>query len=105
MDECRPLGGGRRGVLLRASVLRLTVRGRTVQVGPIKPTLKAPRTERLKLKYDDPLSKFAFKFNLRRYIVGEMALMRVRAPQQGQRHGLTLMHCSAQPEPLLSLTE
>ena len=31
------------------------------------PTLKAPGTKRLKLKYDAPLSKFAFKFNLRRY--------------------------------------
>jgi lipoate-protein ligase A len=38
-----------------------------VQVDPIKPTLKAPGTKRLKLKYDDPLSNFAFKFNLRRY--------------------------------------
>jgi hypothetical protein len=39
-----------------------------VHVDPIKPTLKAPRTKRLKLKYDEPLSNFAFKFNLRRYI-------------------------------------
>jgi hypothetical protein len=31
------------------------------------PALKAPGIERLKLKYDDPLSNFAFKFNLRRY--------------------------------------
>jgi len=38
-----------------------------VQVDPIKPTLKAPGTKHLKLKYDEPLSKFAFKFNLRRY--------------------------------------
>ena len=38
-----------------------------MQVDPIKPTLKAPGTKRLKLKYDEPLSKFAFKFNLRRY--------------------------------------
>jgi hypothetical protein len=40
-----------------------------VQVDPIKPKLKAPGTKRLKLKYDDPLSKFGFKFNLRRYSV------------------------------------
>jgi hypothetical protein len=39
-----------------------------VQVDPIKPTLKAPGTVRLKLKYDEPLTKFAFNFNLRRYI-------------------------------------
>ena len=38
-----------------------------MQVDPIKPTLKAPGTKRLKLKYDGLLSSFAFKFNLRRY--------------------------------------
>jgi len=37
-----------------------------VQVDPIKPTSKAPGTRRLKLNYDEPLSRFAFKFNLRR---------------------------------------
>jgi len=38
-----------------------------VQVDPIKPMLKAPRTKGLKLKYDEPLSNFASKFNVRRY--------------------------------------
>jgi len=38
-----------------------------VQVDPIKPTFKAPGTERLKPKYDEPPSSFAFKLNLRRY--------------------------------------
>ena len=38
-----------------------------MQVDPIKPTLKPPGTKRLKLKYDEPPSKFAFKFYLRRY--------------------------------------
>ena len=38
-----------------------------MQVDPIKPMLKAPGTERLKLEYDELLSTFAFKFNLRRY--------------------------------------
>jgi len=33
----------------------------------MKPTLKAPGTKRLKLKYDSLRSIFAFKFNLRRY--------------------------------------
>ena len=42
-------------------------RGGAVQVYPIKPTLKAPETKRLKLNYDVTLSKFAFKFNSRRY--------------------------------------
>ena len=41
-----------------------------MQVGPIKPTLKAPGTKRLKLKYDVLLPNFAFKSNLRRYNLG-----------------------------------
>jgi len=41
-----------------------------VQVDPIKPTLKAPGTRRLRLNYDELLSSFAFKFNLRRYSKG-----------------------------------
>jgi len=38
-----------------------------VQVDPIKPALEAPRSKRLTLEYDELLSSFAFKFNLRRY--------------------------------------
>jgi len=38
-----------------------------VQVEPIKPTLKAPGSKCLKLPYDELLSSFAFKFDLRRY--------------------------------------
>jgi len=36
--------------------------------------LKPPtrRTKRLKLEVDEPLSNFAFKFNLRRYNVGNL---------------------------------
>ena len=34
----------------------------------MKPKLKLPGTKRLKLKCDEQLSKFAFKFKLRRYI-------------------------------------
>ena len=41
--------------------------GRAVQVDPINPTLKAPGSMHLKLRYDGPVSTFAFKFNLRRY--------------------------------------
>jgi len=33
----------------------------------MKPTLKAPGSERLKLEHEKLLSHFAFKFNLRRY--------------------------------------
>ena len=39
-----------------------------MQVDPMNPTLKAPGTKRLKLKNDELLSNFAFKFNLRRYM-------------------------------------
>jgi hypothetical protein len=40
-----------------------------VQVDPIKPTSKAPLSERLKLEHEKLLSSFAFNFNLRRYTV------------------------------------
>jgi len=45
-----------------------------VQVDPIKPTLKAPGSKRLKLKYDELPSNSAFIFNLRRYIQENFAL-------------------------------
>jgi hypothetical protein len=41
--------------------------GRAAQVDPIKPTMKAPVTKRLKLKYDEPLSNLALNFTLRRH--------------------------------------
>ena len=41
-----------------------------MQVDPIKPVLKGPKTKRLKQKVDESLSSFAFKFNLRRYTEG-----------------------------------
>jgi len=44
--------------------------GRVVQLDPIKPELKPPGTERLKLMCDTLVSTFAFKFRLRRYIQG-----------------------------------
>jgi len=46
------------------------LRGRTVQVEPMKSMLKAPGTKRLKLHNDEPPPNVAFKFNLRRYSVG-----------------------------------
>jgi hypothetical protein len=42
-------------------------RGEAVHVDPIKPKLKAPGTKCLKLEFDELLSIFAFKINLRRY--------------------------------------
>jgi len=54
-NMCQTLGSGR------------WAHGEAVQVDPIKPKLKPPGCQRLKLSYDEPLSKFAFKFNLRRF--------------------------------------
>jgi len=54
--------------------------GRAVQLDPIKPTLKAPGTKRLKLKSDEPLLKFAFSFNLRRYSQVHSRTFRVEEP-------------------------
>ena len=39
-----------------------------MQVDPIKRMLKAPGTSRLRLYHDEPPSRFALEFNLRRYI-------------------------------------
>jgi hypothetical protein len=58
--------------------------GRAVQVDPIKPTLKAPGTKRLKLEYDDLLSIFGFEFNLRRHSKGNPPTIGTRrAPGRG----------------------
>ena len=46
-----------------------------MQVDPIKPTWKPTGTKRLKLQYDELLSNFAFKFNLRRYTAAAAADM------------------------------
>ena len=64
-------GGGPAGGHSRRAVRRLRRdhRGRAVQADPLKSTLKARGTVRLKLKYDEELLKCAFKFNLRRYTV------------------------------------
>ena len=50
-----------------------------VQVDLMKSTLKAPGTKRLKLKYDGPLSFFAFEFNLRCYTTGTAAAFAPRS--------------------------
>jgi len=54
-------------------------RSKTVQVDPIKPALKAPGINRLKLEFDKPLSNFAFKFSLRRYAAVAAAAAHVAA--------------------------
>ena len=52
-----------------------------MHVEPIKPTLKASGTKRLKLQYDELVSSFPFKFNLRRYT---MAVISDRTNSVGQ---------------------
>jgi hypothetical protein len=42
----------------------------------MQPELKAPSTNLLTLTYNEPLSTFAFKFNLRRYNVEQGGLMK-----------------------------
>jgi hypothetical protein len=77
VDECKPLaagGGGERGGGAGQAGTQHEghppVRGRAVQVDPMKPMLKAPISKRLKLEHDKLLSNFAFKFDLRRYNEG-----------------------------------
>jgi len=41
--------------------------------------LKAPGINFLKLKYDEPLTKIGFEFNLRRYTVGAWLTTQVAA--------------------------
>jgi hypothetical protein len=57
-----------------------------VQVAPIKPKLKAPRTTRLKVKHDGPLSKIAFKFNLRLYPSVSLARRLLTAGARADAH-------------------
>jgi hypothetical protein len=73
--------------------------GRAVQIDFIKPTLKAPGPKRLKPKYDEPASKFAFRFNLRRY---DMVDKIEDDAEDGQ--GLTLVPVPAQVELTLPLS-
>jgi hypothetical protein len=69
VDECEPLvpGCSLGPEEAHREPHRARVPGWAVQVDPIKPTLKAPGTKRLRLKYEEPLSKVAFSFNLRRF--------------------------------------
>jgi hypothetical protein len=63
-----------------------------VQVDPIKPTLKAPGTNRLILKYDKLISIFAFNFKLRRYTKGNKCCERHSTVRPGAMFGpVTIM--------------
>ena len=46
------------------------MRGRAVQVDPIKPTVEAAGSKRLKLEHGRLLSNVGFNFHLRRYSLG-----------------------------------
>ena len=63
----------------QCSNLRTLNLGEAVQVDPMKPNLKPPGTERLKLKCDDPLSIFGSNFSLRRYTLGCAVSTRCRS--------------------------
>ena len=67
----------------------LKILGRAVQVDPMKPSLKAPGTNRLKVKYDDPLSNFPFIFNLRCYTWGPMVGPHTSLPVPSYGRALT----------------
>jgi hypothetical protein len=41
------------------------------RLNPLKPRVESAWFQRLKLGYDEPLSRFAFNFDLRRYIKDE----------------------------------
>ena len=69
-----------------------------MQVDPIKPTLKAPGTKRLKQEQDEPLSSSAFNFNLRRYSVGAAAYAPPPPPPPaGQNLSDSAFNASAPP--------
>ena len=74
----------RRGVCGRAHLRPRLLPGRAVQLDPIKPTFKAPEIKSLKLEYDRPLSQFAFKFNLRRYIQAQKVMESLRSLAHGE---------------------
>ena len=69
----------------------------------MKPALKAPGYMHLKLRYDGPLSDFAFDFNLRRYTVGAL-WHGVKARGEGSGQGPTLVPISAQLELTLPIS-
>ena len=79
-------------------------RGRVVQLDPIKPTLKAPGTERLKLQYEELLSNFGFKFNLRRFPVVNNMLTAIKRKKSKDTMILSAVVAGAYTRPLLSST-
>ena len=60
MNDCKPLPTG-------TVTTDTELDDKVGWCAPIKATLKAPGTKRLRLKYGKLVSHFGFKFNLRRY--------------------------------------
>ena len=89
-----------------------------MQLDPIKPTLKAPGTMRLKLERGKLLSSIAFKFKLHRYSMGVLQtkldacnaweldrhVVRrrrlTRVDHAWFQHDLFILHCSLSPKAL-----
>jgi len=96
VDQCKPLnlGAYRRYMahpaLLAQVMWPLAVLGRTVQVDSMKPKLKPPGTERLKLTYDKLLSillQCCFQIQLAALQVGPDQLERLPALMQVSCYG------------------
>ena len=77
-----------------------------MQVDPIKLTLKEPEIKLLKLKSGKPLSNFAFKFHLRRYIKSKLYKRFVREEvdleQECARYAIQALVAGAYTRPLFS---
>ena len=59
--------------------------------------MKAPGTKRLKLNYNEPLSNFAFKFNLRRYTAEKRGAAERRAAEVSEIAALKSSLAAAGP--------
>ena len=80
-----------------------------VQLEPMKPTLKAPGSKRLKLTHEKLLSYIAFKFNLRRYtLLSIQQLYRISTMYWDDKYGTETVSqevlAGAYTRPLLILT-
>ena len=81
-----------------------------MQVDPIKPMLNALEVDLLKLNYDELLSNFAFKFDLRRYnldhtLLNSATFGEVETTQEETLlAALTRSEAGAYPRPLFSST-
>ena len=74
-----------------------------MQVDPIKPKLKPPRTKRLKLNCDILLSTSTFKFNLRRYTTDAIAATRRKLHTPFNRRASRALKAGADTRPIFQL--